>query len=309
MNERTKKDLPQQTGKSRPRFGIETAPSSLPRGVGQNKFESAQVPADFGKGLQSLGSAARDIGESNSVGERLPGMVEGHETPTGGFGSRSGAADYANGVNNRGKIGSAKEEFAGLMFEGPKTGSGATRQGQDKEEITFEPDEVDNIVSTMKEKAKNAAKSAVDKATSAAKAESDFTDAFLGSIGNEKDKNGKLINHDNDEDKTSDKPKPGPFDKWDRVADDGPGEENPDGKHLNPDRVKDAVSGDPGIRFIPGEEAGGEAGITPGNFQDLGPVQVHTIEGALPQSDNLKDFSKKIQDTVKAGGPNIVEQK
>ena len=116
--------------------------------------------------------------------------------------------------------------------------------------------------------------------------------------------NGDSDNEDNDDDKN------GKSNNGGMEVDQGPDDNSTaDGRWIDQAKVKDTQTSGPGgkgtVDFAPGEEGGstGEGGIGPGNFKDMSPSQVHTVDGMDAISHEFEDLNQNIQDNIKNGGP------
>jgi hypothetical protein len=271
-----------------------TIPASLPSSVGRTGLPQARVPADFGKSVQIPGSLGGGVGQTNSIGGLLPA---GHTTPVAGFGKTSGAAAFGKGIGQQDGVGSIRDKFSDPVI---KIGAGAQRQGQEEEtgSVVYGKYTFDDVPASDVE----------DIRAGIGNGFSDDDIALLyGEYLTEIDEG--TSSGDSHTGDTATQPSPsgkqGAQGDEERIVDEGPSDTTPDGRHIDPDRMKSMFSGSPGIRFAPGEgEDGGDGPVDPGRIGEIQSQknQVHTFEGAVPDSLNFGDLGKQAQETIKAGG-------
>jgi hypothetical protein len=266
-----------------------TAPASLPSTV-RSGLPQAHIPKDLGQTVH----IRRDLGKTNSISGRMPA---GHNTPVAGSGAIGGGAGYAKGLDQRTGVDSAMYDRSDLTRPILRTGSGAHRQGDEKEDVH-----------TGKYIYKDAPKSVVKdiiKMDKAGKSEDEIAFQHMEYLDTTttKNKDGKDV--------TTYKKPDIQETSSERTVDEGPSDSTPDIRHINPDRVKGIFAGSPGIRFAPGEEGGEGGDFNPGLLGEISSnqTQIHFVEGAVPESTNFEDLSKQIQDAIKKGGPgdHIIE--
>lgn len=279
------------------RPGIKTF-SVAPPVLGRKSATPVNIAPGLDRSKQDLGSAGVDMDRRKDLG------VPGHSMPGGGIGSRSGASDYTKGIGQRDGVGSVKDEFSDQMGPTIKIGAGAQKQGQetddDKSKNTMTREQVILLMVDQNEAGEDVIKSergefVFGDVNDLADQDLEYmTGVDINGDGQAccRDKNGKIV--------------PPPT-KEERTADGGPGENDPDGI-VDPGRIKSrgsVITGGPQV--VPGEEAG-EGGISPGDFHDLGPSQVHTFDDGSPSSNKFEDLNKQLQKTIIQNGPAIKEE-
>jgi len=263
-----------------------TMPPSLPPSIGRRGLPDAHIPEDFGKAV----NIHKDLGKTNSIDGRLP---TGHNTPAAGFGVTGGAAGFAKGFNQRDGIGSVEDEFSDLMKPTLKTGSGAQRQGDETEDIVYGKYTFEGVPSSEIKNFNAALENNISDDNVAL-----LYEEYLTKIDDD--------SHTGEKDTQPSQParqKP----QSERTADEGPTDAAPDGRYINPNRIKTIFAGSPGIRFVPGEEKGEEGNINPSQLGEIqsNKTQIHTIEGMIPKSSNFEDLSEQAQATIKDKGFSI----
>ena len=290
-----------------------TAPASLPPSTRRSGLPQAHITKDLGQGV----NIRRDLGQTNSIGRKLPGA---HSTD---------AAGLAKGLGGqRTGAGSAMYDRSDSTAPRIVQGSGEHIQGQDKGEtwgLSLGGYNYSNVPED--EAAAMIAASESAKGKSAEDQKEIYDDIALtylefldpdsgpdsdgGTAGDDDDKDpnpwnaGTVFGDDDD----SDDP---PLDLFgeveERTADSGPGDDSSGGP-INPDKIKGIFAGSSGIRFAPGEESEGGGPVNPGQIGEIlsNQTQIHTFEGGVPESSNFEDLSKQVQKVIEDGGYSEVQ--